>query len=84
MTDIEVVVGGTTSPTDRIMSAMLIVALEQRGASVIDRSNTGDDALNRDDLVAGRLDVVPEDLSTGWFVHLGQDDRVHQDDRAGR
>ncbi len=72
MTGIEVVVGGTTSPTDRLMSAMLIAALEERGASVIDRSNTGDDALNRDDLVAGRLDIVPEDLSTGWFVHLGQ------------
>jgi glycine betaine/choline ABC-type transport system substrate-binding protein len=73
MAGTEVVVGGTTSPTDRIMSAMLVVALEQRGATVIDRSDTGGDALNRDDLMAGRLDVVPEDLSTGWFVHLGQE-----------
>lgn len=68
----EVVVGGTTSATDQIMSAMIVVAFSERGATVIDRSNKGDDALNRDDLVAGRLDVVPEDLSTGWFIHLGE------------
>ncbi len=72
MTGVEVVVGGTTSATDQIMSAMIVVALTERGATVIDRSNKGDDALNRDDLVAGRLDVVPEDLSTGWFIHLGE------------
>ncbi len=72
MTGIEVVVGGTTSATDQIMSAVMVVAFTERGATVIDRSNKGDDALNRDDLVAGRLDVVPEDLSTGWFIHLGE------------
>lgn len=72
MTGVEVVVGGTTSATDQIMSAMMVVAFTERGATVIDRSNRADDALNRDDLVAGRLDVVPEDLSTGWFIHLGE------------
>ncbi len=75
MSGIEVVVGGTTSPTDQIMSGMMLIAFRQRGATVIDRSNTGDDALNRDDLVAGRLSVVPEDLSTGWFIHLGEETR---------
>ncbi len=72
MNGVEVVVGGTPDPTDRIMSAMMVLALEQRGALVIDRSNTPDAALNRDDLVAGRLQIVPEDIGTGWFIHLGQ------------
>ena len=72
MNGVEVVVGGTPEPTTRLMSAMIVVALEQRGALVIDRSNTADTALNRDDLVAGRLQVVPEDIGTGWFIHLGQ------------
>lgn len=74
MNGVEVVVGGNTEPSDRIMSAFLVVALEQRGAAVIDRSDTPGVALNRDDLVAGRLDVVPEDIGTGWFIHLGQTD----------
>lgn len=74
MNGVEVVVGGTDEPSDRIMSALVVVALEQRGATVIDRSNTPGVALNRDDLVAGRLDLVPEDIGTGWFVHLGETD----------
>lgn len=74
MDGVEVVVGGTDEPSDRIMSALLVVALEKRGAIVIDRSNTPGVALNRDDLVAGRLDLVPEDIGTGWFVHLGETD----------
>lgn len=74
MNGAEVVVGGTEQPSDRIMSALLIEALKQRGATVLDRSDTPGVALNRDDLVAGRLDVVPEDIGTGWFIHLGQTD----------
>lgn len=72
MNGVEVRVGGSTASTDRIMSAFLVVAFTERGASVIDRSNTDGEALNRDDLVAGRLDVVPEDLTTGWTIHLGR------------
>lgn len=72
MNDVEVVVGGTTEPSARIMSAFLVVALQDRGATVIDRSNTPGVALNRDDLIAGRLDAVPEDIGTGWFIHLGE------------
>lgn len=72
MNGIEVRIGGTTSSTDRIMSAFLIVAFAERGATVLDRSNTDGDAVNRDDLVAGRLDVTPEDLTTGWTIHLGR------------
>ncbi len=78
MNDVEVVVGGTTDATDRLMSALMVVALEQRGALVIDRSNTDGAALNRDDLVAGRLHVVPEDIGTGWFIHLGQTARFNR------
>ncbi len=74
MADVEVVVGGTPDPTNRIMSALMAVALEQRGADVIDRSGTEGVALNRDDLVAGRLEIVPEDIGTGWFVHLGREE----------
>ncbi|MFW2381263.1 MAG: glycine betaine ABC transporter substrate-binding protein [Acidimicrobiales bacterium] len=71
MSGVDVVVGGTPQPSERIMSAFLVAALQDRGATVIDRSDTEGVALNRDDLVAGRLDVVPEDIGTGWFIHLG-------------
>ncbi|NNE97322.1 MAG: hypothetical protein HKN24_14990 [Acidimicrobiales bacterium] len=74
MNGVEVAVGGTPSASDRIMSALLIVALQERGATVLDRSNTEGTALNRDDLVAGRLQVAPEDIGTGWFIHLGETD----------
>ena len=72
MRGVEVAVGGTDEATDRIMSALVVVALEERGATVLDRSGTEGSALNRDDLAAGRLDIVPEDIGTGWFIHLGQ------------
>lgn len=72
MNGIEVRIGGTTASTDRIMSAFLAVAFSARGATVLDRSNNDGDARNRDDLIAGRLDVAPEDLTTGWTIHLGR------------
>ncbi len=75
MSGTEVVVGGTTQASNRLMSAFLVVAFQGRGATVVDRSNTAGVALNRDDLVAGRLDVVPEDIGTGWFVHLGESEQ---------
>lgn len=57
-----------------LLGQMLVIALEDAGVEVVDRTNLGGTVVNRDALLAGEIDVYPEYNGTGWTVHLGQED----------
>jgi osmoprotectant transport system substrate-binding protein len=71
---VSVTVGSKNFTENILLGKMLVVALENEGASVTDQTNLGGTSVNRASLEAGDIDVYPDYNGTGWTVHLGQQD----------
>lgn len=69
-----IVVGSKDFTENILLGQMLVIALEEAGFDVDDRTNLGGTVVNRDALLAGQINVYPEYNGTGWTVHLGQED----------
>jgi osmoprotectant transport system substrate-binding protein len=69
-----IVVGSKDFTENILLGQMLVIALEEAGFVVDDRTNLGGTVVNRDALLAGQINVYPEYNGTGWTVHLGQED----------
>ena len=69
-----IVVGSKDFTENILLGQMLVVALEEAGIAVEDRTNLGGTVVNRDALLAGDINVYPEYNGTGWTVHLEQED----------
>jgi osmoprotectant transport system substrate-binding protein len=69
-----IVVGSKDFTENILLGQMLVIALEEAGFAVDDRTNLGGTVVNRDALLAGQINVYPEYNGTGWTVHLGQED----------
>ncbi|MEX0592223.1 MAG: glycine betaine ABC transporter substrate-binding protein [Nitriliruptoraceae bacterium] len=67
-------VGSKDFTENILLGNMLVIALEEAGADVEDRTNLGGTVVNRDALLAGEIDVYAEYNGTGWTVHLAQED----------
>lgn len=70
--DAAVVVSSSESTTSQVLGTMLVILLEENGTVVDDQVGFGSVDQNRDALLAGEIDVYPEDVSTGWQIHLGE------------
>lgn len=70
----EVVVGSKDFTENILLGKMLVIALDEAGFDVEDRTNLGGTVVNRDALLADQINVYPEYNGTGWTVHLGQED----------
>lgn len=69
-----IVVGSKDFTENILLGQMLVIALEEAGIPVEDRTNLGGTVVNRDALLAGEINVYPEYNGTGWTVHLEQED----------
>jgi osmoprotectant transport system substrate-binding protein len=69
-----IAVGSKDFTENILLGQMLVIALDEAGIEVVDRTNLGGTVVNRDALTAGEIDVYPEYNGTGWTVHLGQED----------
>ncbi len=69
-----IVVGSKDFTENILLGQMLVIALEEAGIDVEDRTNLGGTVVNRDALLADQINVYPEYNGTGWTVHLGQED----------
>ncbi len=69
-----IVVGSKDFTENILLGQMLVIALEEAGVPVEDRTNLGGTVVNRDALLAGQINVYPEYNGTGWMVHLGEED----------
>ena len=69
-----IVVGSKDFTENILLGQMLVIALEEAGIPVEDRTNLGGTVVNRDALLAGDINVYPEYNGTGWTVHLEQED----------
>jgi osmoprotectant transport system substrate-binding protein len=69
-----IAVGSKDFTENILLGQMLVIALDEAGVEVVDRTNLGGTVVNRDALTAGEIDVYPEYNGTGWTVHLGQED----------
>lgn len=69
-----IVVGSKDFTENILLGQMLVVALEEAGIPVEDRTNLGGTVVNRDALLAGDINVYPEYNGTGCTVHLEQED----------
>ena len=69
-----IVVGSKDFTENILLGQMLVVALEEAGIPVEDRTILGGTVVNRDALLAGDINVYPEYNGTGWTVHLEQED----------
>ena len=72
--DAAIVVGSKDFTENILLGQMLVIALEEQGIPVVDRTNLGGTVVNREALLSGDIDVYPEYNGTGWTVHLGQED----------
>ncbi len=72
--DAGIVVGSKDFTENILLGQMLVIALEEAGIPVEDRTNLGGTVVNRDALLAGEINVYPEYNGTGWTVHLEQED----------
>ena len=72
--DATIVVGSKDFTENIVLGQMLVIALEEAGIPVDDRTNLGGTNVNRDALLAGQINVYPEYNGTGWTVHLGEED----------
>jgi osmoprotectant transport system substrate-binding protein len=69
-----VVVGSKDFTENILLGQMLVIALQEAGYDVEDRTNLGGTVVNRDALIAGQINVYPEYNGTGWTVHLGEEE----------
>lgn len=69
-----IVVGSKDFDENILLGQMLVIALEEAGIPVEDRTNLGGTSVNRDALLADQINVYPEYNGTGWTVHLGEED----------
>ena len=69
-----IVVGSKDFTENILLGQMLVIALEEAGIPVDDRTILGGTVVNRDALLAGEINVYPEYNGTGWTVHLEQED----------
>ncbi len=72
--DAAIIVGSKDFTENILLGQMLVIALEEQGIPVVDRTNLGGTVVNREALLSGDIDVYPEYNGTGWTVHLGQED----------
>lgn len=72
--DAAIAVGSKDFTENILLGQMLVIALEEQGIPVVDRTNLGGTVVNREALLSGDIDVYPEYNGTGWTVHLGQED----------
>lgn len=72
--DTTIVVGSKDFTENILLGQMLVIALEEAGIAVEDRTILGGTSVNRDALLADEINVYPEYNGTGWTVHLGQED----------
>jgi len=72
--DAAITVGSKDFTENILLGQMLVIALEEQGIPVVDRTNLGGTVVNREALLSGDIDVYPEYNGTGWTVHLGQED----------
>ena len=72
--DAGIVVGSKDFTENILLGQMLVIALEEAGIPVEDRTILGGTVVNRDALLAGEINVYPEYNGTGWTVHLEQED----------
>lgn len=72
--DAAIAVGSKDFTENILLGQMLVIALEEQGIAVDDRTNLGGTVVNREALLSGDIDVYPEYNGTGWTVHLGQED----------
>ncbi|MEX2533408.1 MAG: glycine betaine ABC transporter substrate-binding protein, partial [Nitriliruptoraceae bacterium] len=64
--DTAIAVGSKDFTENILLGQMLVVALEEQGIPVDDRTILGGTAVNRDALESGDIDVYPEYNGTGW------------------
>jgi osmoprotectant transport system substrate-binding protein len=69
-----IAVGSKDFTENILLGQMLVIALEEAGIPVEDRTNLGGTVVNRDALLAGDIDVYPDYNGTGWAVHLGKEE----------
>ncbi len=74
-----IAVGSKDFTENILLGQMLVIALEEAGIPVEDRTNLGGTVVNRDALIAGDIDVYPEYNGTGWAVHLGKEETPSTD-----
>lgn len=72
--DAAIAIGSKDFTENILLGQMLVIALEEQGIAVDDRTNLGGTVVNREALLSGDIDVYPEYNGTGWTVHLGEED----------
>ena len=71
---VSVTVGSKNFTENILLGEMLAQALASQGADVTNNTNLGATVVNRNALLSGDIDVYPDYNTTGWNVHLGQQD----------
>lgn len=77
-----VVVGSKEFTEQIILGQMTVIALEQAGYDVVDQTNLGGTAVNREALETGEIDVYWEYTGTAWLTHLGHEDPITDSQEA--
>ena len=73
---LDVNVGSKDFVEQFVLGSILVVALEETGATVTDNTNLGGTVVNREALLADEIDTYWEYNGTGYAVHLGISDDV--------
>lgn len=80
-TGVSVAVGSKDFAEQRVLGAILVEALEAKGATVVDKTNLGGTSVVRDAMIAGEVDASFEYNGTGWTNHLGRDNPSFDSDQ---
>jgi osmoprotectant transport system substrate-binding protein len=70
--DAQFAVGSEDFTEQQVLGSITIQALEEAGATVIDRTGLGGNEEVREALEAGEIDLSWEYTATGWLVHLSE------------
>ncbi len=70
--DDPIVVGSKNFPEGILTGQIILIALEDAGFEVEDRTNLGGTQVSRDALVTGEIDVYPEYTGTALFNHFNE------------
>ena len=80
----EIVVGSKIDTEGALLGNMIVIALENAGFSVIDKSQTGATNIVRSAIIAGEIDIYPEYTGNAYFFFPGQSEEgLWKDAQAG-
>ncbi len=80
----EIVVGSKIDTEGALLGNMIVLALENGGYKVVDKSQTGATNIVRSALIAGEIDIYPEYTGNAFFFFPNEsEEEIWKDFRAG-